>query len=130
MRRQGLLAYRTEDYEHGLVITPAGRKRASTLNLETLSIPHPEAWDHKWRIVFFDIPEKQKPQRDALSRKLRQLGFLQLQRSVWIHPFPARSQVETVALAHHVDRYITYIETSYLDSHEKLEERFRHLLQF
>lgn len=128
MRRQGLLTYRTEDYEHGLVITSAGRKRATTLNLETLAIPQPDKWDHTWRIVFFDIPEVRKSARDALSHKLKQLGFLQLQRSVWVHPFPCRSQLETIALAYQVQRYITYIETSYIDANDKLTERFHRLL--
>lgn len=125
MRRRGLLAYRTEDYEHGLIITPAGRKRATTVNLETLTIPQPDRWDRNWRIVFFDIPEVHKSARDALSHKLKQLGFVQLQRSVWVHPFPCRAQIEAVALAYHVQRYITYVETSYIDSHDKLTDRFR-----
>lgn len=43
-------------------------------------------WDKKWRVVVFDIPEKEKVVREALRRKLVELGFGMLQRSVWITP--------------------------------------------
>jgi DNA-binding transcriptional regulator PaaX len=37
-------------------------------------------WDEKWRIVAFDIPEKFKTGRDALRRKLKEVGFHELQK--------------------------------------------------
>lgn len=43
-----------------------------------------EAWDGKWRVVIWDIPEKRRMARDLLRYKLKQLGFLQLQRSIWV----------------------------------------------
>lgn len=43
-------------------------------------------WDKKWRIVIYDIEEKSKTVRDHLRRKLIELGFAQLQRSVWVSP--------------------------------------------
>ena len=45
-------------------------------------------WDRRWRILIFDIPEKQKYKRNFLRQKLIELGFYQLQKSVWITPFP------------------------------------------
>ena len=43
-------------------------------------------WDRKWRIVIFDIQEKQRKKRDALRVKLKELGFGQWQKSVYISP--------------------------------------------
>lgn len=38
----------------------------------------------EWKIVIFDIPEKEKRKREWLRPTLRRLGFRQLQKSVWI----------------------------------------------
>ena len=46
-----------------------------------------QKWNGKWLIVVFDIPEKQKRNRDILRNKLYELGFGKLQRSVFISPF-------------------------------------------
>lgn len=45
-------------------------------------------WDGTWRIVAFDIPEKDSSLRAALRRKLHEHRFGWLQNSVWITPDP------------------------------------------
>lgn len=40
-------------------------------------------WDGKWRLVIWDIPETRRSVRDLLRSKLKELGFKQLQKSVW-----------------------------------------------
>ncbi len=124
MKRQGLITYTAYDYEHGIQLTETGEKRAKKADLEVLAIPKPPKWDGKWRIVMFDIPEKYKTPRDYLSRKLKQLGMIQLQKSVWVYPFTCREEVEVVALTYGVSHFVTYIETGHIDSQQKLKERF------
>lgn len=127
MKRNGLISYTTNDYEHGLKITKKGLKRAKKAKFDSLAIPRPEKWDKNWHIVFFDIPEAIKSKRDKFSRKLRLLGFVQLQRSVWVHPYTCRDEVGVVAAQYGIEKYVTYIETSYIDASEKLRERFSFL---
>ena len=43
-------------------------------------------WDGKWRLVSFDVPGEYNPKRDSLRYLLKEYGFLQLQKSVWICP--------------------------------------------
>jgi len=45
-----------------------------------------QKWDGKWRMVVFDIPEKQRNVRNALRKKLRLLGFGKWQKSVYVTP--------------------------------------------
>ncbi len=45
-------------------------------------------WDGLWRMVIFDVPEKDRKLRDRLRRRLEKEHFGQLQRSVWISPDP------------------------------------------
>lgn len=46
------------------------------------------AWDGRWRLVLFDLPESENRQRVRLRRVLRDLGFGYLQNSVWLSPDP------------------------------------------
>lgn len=43
-----------------------------------------DKWDGKWRLVVFDIPEKRRTARDLLRIRLKEWGFRQLQKSIWI----------------------------------------------
>jgi len=78
-----------------LRLTEKGRKvinehRAS----DRKSLP---AWDHKWRIIIFDIPEEKKHLRKMLRRFLISIGFGKVQRSVWISPHKLQKTVQRYA---------------------------------
>ena len=116
------------NYEHGLQITNKGRKRFEKIELEQIRVQKQKYWDKKWRIIFFDIPEDKKSGRDALIQKLKQLEFYQLQRSVWIYPYPCRDAIAKIASFYRIDTFVTYIETIHIDNEKKLKEKFKNLL--
>lgn len=68
-----------------LVLTELGRRRVAQTHYGPDAIPKPVAWDRKWRVIIFDIPNKRKQARDILRQRLKILGLRQLQESVWIH---------------------------------------------
>lgn len=43
--------------------------------------------DNDISVVVFDIPESQQSFRKSLRRLLKEIGFIQIQKSVWISPF-------------------------------------------
>lgn len=45
-------------------------------------------WDGKWRMVVFDVPERERVLRNKLRKQLRAARFGGLQGSVWITPDP------------------------------------------
>src|SRR3989338_9736918 len=53
-----------------MVLTDFGKKHALTYQIDTITVPPMNKCDRKWRIVMFDVPEKHKRARDALSRSL------------------------------------------------------------
>ncbi len=122
MKSRGLLK---GEYEHGLKITKKGRRRLEQLEFDNLVIPAQRSWDHTWRLVIYDIPESHKSGRDSLTAKLRELGFFQLQQSVWIHPFPCREIIEKVTSTFGIERYVSYIESPHLDNETALIQRFK-----
>ena len=126
MKSRDLIKLTSDDYEHGVVVTKSGKKRAEQANFESLEIPRPSHWDKTWRLVLFDIPEGHRNGRVALIGKLKMLGFVQLQQSAWIHPYPCRQEIEIVTQTYNVSRYVSYIETSHIDNHKQLIRRFAH----
>jgi len=129
MEQQGLIEHRAASYQHGIRLTETGRKRAEKADIDHLSIAKPSKWDKKWRIVLFDIPESYKTARNALDVRLGELGFAQLQKSVWVHPFPCREEIAAIVEQYEIRKFVTYIETSYIDAKEKLIDRFDSLLK-
>ncbi|MFZ1249043.1 MAG: hypothetical protein WAQ24_01840 [Candidatus Saccharimonadales bacterium] len=113
MKAQG---YLVGSYDHGLHLTDKARRRLEKATLDKLQIEPTPRWDHTWRITLYDIPEKHKTARNALHDRLRMVGCFQLQRSVWITPFPCRDIVETITSQYGVDEFVTYFEAAHLDN--------------
>ena len=128
MKSRGLIRYEPNDYEHGIILTDAGKKRLKRTSFSNLSIERPKKWDGLWRLVFFDIPENKRHKRNSLNLKLKQLGFKQLQISIWVHPFPCRAEIEYVCEVLGIRKYVSYVEIANIDSEKLLRQRFKHLL--
>lgn len=122
LKAQGYLA---GDYEHGLQLTDKARARLAQREADIHPIHSQKSWDHQWRIIIYDIPEKSKSARNALAHILRTIGCFQLQKSAWITPFPCRKDIETIAAKYEVDQHITYFETTSLDNAKPLMRRFQ-----
>jgi len=113
------------DYEHGLQITDKGHRRLAEIEFARLMVKPKPIWDGAWRLIIYDIPEEHKQGRNALTIKLNELGFHQLQRSAWIHPFPCRRVIEAVAARYKIDGYVSYIETYRIDNQKPIVQKFQ-----
>ena len=96
LKKNRLLKVEERGGKTTFVLTELGRKRIISGEFETLRISTPKRWDKKWRLVLFDVPEENKNARDALRRKLRELGFYKLQKSCFIYPFECRDEVDFI----------------------------------
>lgn len=70
------------------------------------------AWDGRWRLVIFDIPEKKRDVRDRLRRALNKLGLGILQASVWISPYNIKTEIDDIAKKLNVVENIRYFEVT------------------
>ena len=91
--RKGLVKVSETKQGYKVEITDKGKTEILKFDLNTLEIPIPEKWDKKWRIVFFDISEKRKKERDFLCHKLKAMNFYLIQESVFIHPFECEKEI-------------------------------------
>lgn len=105
-------------------LTETGKRLAQRFSLERLAIPRPAIWDRAWRIVLFDIPEHERPVRDALRVALRRLGFMQVQWSVFAHPYPCGAEVEQVVRALKVERSVILFTATTLSDDSRLRRKF------
>lgn len=69
-------------------LTEKGEALAESLEFEDMRIAEPAFWDGKWRIVMFDVSEKRRATRVRLRHMLENAGFVRLQDSVWVYPYP------------------------------------------
>ncbi|MBI2020968.1 CRISPR-associated endonuclease Cas2 [Candidatus Giovannonibacteria bacterium] len=91
-----------------------GKKRALVYSLDQLELKKERVWDKKWRIVIFDIPEKKKRGREALRLKLKELGFKELQKSIFAFPYKCKDEIDFVVEVFELRQYVRFIETSNL----------------
>lgn len=68
-------------------------------------------WDGKWRLVIFDIEEIERHLRDELRRKLKELGFGMVQKSVWLSPHDLLVDLRQFFEAKEIIKNIILIET-------------------
>lgn len=105
-------------------ITEKGKKRVLQYDIEDIDIKIPLKWDGYWRIVIFDIPEKFKRARNALNRKIKDLGFFPLQKSVFVYPHECRNEIDFVSEFFDIGKFVHYIVAKELDSEKFLKQHF------
>lgn len=108
-----------------LVLSENGKKRALIFNIEKLEIKKPVKWDEKWRVVMFDIPEKIRRLRDSLRLHFRELGFIELQKSVFVHPYDCNKEIEFLLEFYNAKKYVRFLLTDEIDNELHLREKFR-----
>lgn len=127
MERNRLIQIKEEADQTRITITENGKKRLLSFNFREMQIQKPKKWDGRWRMVGFDIPEKRKAAREALRRKMKDLGFVTLQKSFFVYPFDCKKEIEFIGEIFKVGKHIIFIEASSINSkhHENyLKEQF------
>lgn len=108
-----------------VILSNKGKKRALTYQIDEIKIPEMKKWDRNWRVVLFDIPEKFKKSRDALSLALKKMGFYKFQKSVFVHPFECQNEIDFVIEFFSLRPYVRYLTASHIDNELDLKHRFR-----
>ena len=123
--RSKLVSYKeNEDGIVTLTLTENGKKVALRYNLDTISIQKPARWDALWRVVLFDIPERLREGRKALAQKLRGLGFLPLQKSVFIFPYECKNEIDFIVEIFELRPYVRFMVVKEVDIDLDLKRRF------
>jgi len=108
-----------------LTLTEAGKNKVLKYKIDEMEIKKPIKWDGLWRAVIFDIPEKQKLGRKALASKLKDLGFYPLQKSVFIHPYECKDEIDFVAELFKLAPYVRFMRIKNTDIDLDLKNHFK-----
>lgn len=110
LRTRGYVYIVKKDEELILHLTAKGKRALKKLRLENLAISRPARWDGRWRFVAFDIPEKKRGLRSAFRKKLEELGFVKIEKSLFAHPHPCTTEVALLVDCLGIGSFVHHIE--------------------
>lgn len=109
-------------------LTNKGNERIKEFCFEELRISKSKKWDKKWRVLVYDIPTKPKiynKAREALRVKIKELGFVQLQKSVWVCPYECEDEILFVAESYYVTKFIEIFTVEKMLHEDQLKRKFK-----
>ena len=120
----GLIERKIKKDGETISLTTLGQNRLRTINLQNARIRTPAKWDKKWRLVFFDIPHARGTQRDRIRKKLKELGFLQIQKSVYLHPYECYGIIQSLQDFYKIKSYCHYAVVEKIEGSKKYLRHF------
>lgn len=92
----------------GIIIklTQLGNDALGDLNFDT------SKWDGVFRIVIFDIPEKQRVVRNLFRRRLKNWGFKNFQQSVWVSKSNITDKLRKLIKKLGIEQWVAVIESN------------------
>ncbi len=106
----------------GLSLTDKGQ--AELLKFSDVGFRKRKKWDGLWTIVSFDFPVAKNKIRDAVRFYLKRIGFIQLQKSVWVFPYDCPELIYLVKTEWKLTDELVYIRAKYVSREKKLKEYF------
>ena len=105
-------------------ITGKGIERVKKFDINNLKIQPMKTWDAKWRVVIFDIPEKNKNAREMFRNKLKELGFYMIQKSVFVCPWDCVDEIVFLRNILEINPHVSIILAEAIDEEMKLRRLF------
>ena len=105
-------------------LTARGRKLLAKINFEDMDINRREKWKGIWQIVSYDIPNEDRKERDFFRDKLKEWGFIRIQKSLWVAPYICKEEVAILSKSFGINNYVMYFTTSHLPNEFKYLKLF------
>lgn len=105
----------------GIRLTAKGERYIQTTALRPVQ---PWLWDKKWRVVIFDIPKNKERRRRLLRDTLIQIGFKQLQQSVWVYPYDCEELILLLKTDYRLGKEVIYMIVDKIERDSILREYF------
>jgi len=124
LKKQKLVEVEEENGLTTIKITTRGKRRVLKYALEELEIAQPKFWDGKWQLIIYDIPQPKRRLSNLMSQTLKNLGFLALQKSVYLIPYPCQPQIEFIREYFGLGDNVLILEVSKIENDKPLREYF------
>ncbi|MEK7072116.1 MAG: hypothetical protein AAB969_00945 [Patescibacteria group bacterium] len=124
LRKQKLIEIKKDGNFHKIFLTENGRDVFLRFNYEELKLKSQKIWDRNFRVIVFDIPEKKRDARDSLRDKMREMGCVKFNDSVWVYPFPCQKEIDFIANYWGIGKYVHFILARDITNRDLLEKTF------
>lgn len=111
-----------QDGEYAL--TTEGKRWILKYTLAELTIPKPAKWDGRWRIVMYDVAGHQASLRNIFRASLKRMGFINLQESVWLYPYPCEKEIHFLRDFCGMGENVIYIIAHKIENDGKYRKQF------
>ncbi|HBI16617.1 MAG: Transcriptional regulator, PaaX family [Candidatus Moranbacteria bacterium GW2011_GWF2_34_56] len=127
LSNDGVVKYKKDNEWWNIELTVKGEREAKKIKLNEIKINKPEKWDKDWHLVIFDIPEKKRVARDALRKKMKQIGLIEIQKSTFIYPYSCKKEIDKIAKFFEVDKFVLQLKVINIDKsiESNLIKRFK-----
>jgi len=121
-KRKGWLEEVSKQGKTFLRLTAKGELERLVLKM---NVQKQEKWDGRWRMVIFDIPEGSRDRRDQLRALLKRQGFIKLQASVFVNPYPLNREALDFLKLSGLMAYIRIAKIEEFDDEKDLKKKFK-----
>jgi len=108
-----------------LTLTDNGKKKILIYNFDKIKLKRSSKWDGYWRMVIFDIPEYLKKERDFFSKKLKEMGFYSIQKSIFIYPYECKNELDFMIEVLNLRKFVRFILVKEIDIDLHLRKIFK-----
>lgn len=124
MEKQGLISIKQEGDKTVIRLTKNGREKLLRYKIDDMHIKPQKRWDKKFRLVIFDVPVEKSKNRTAFTRKLKEMGFKLVQKSIWVCPYPCEDEVDFLKEIYEVRPYVRVVTAEKIDIQADLIKAF------
>lgn len=116
LKKEGLIGFKLRYRRPCPILTTKGKLEIKT----HLAFKKYGAWDNKWRVVIFDLPQNERKYRLLLVESLNEIGFAPLARGVYISPFPLLNVTEKMANHWGIRQYLSLMTVEKIDNEKNI----------
>jgi len=125
LQRRDLIDYQLLDNERiKIILKKEGREKTLIYDIDEIKLDKNKKWDGRWRLIMFDIPIRKKTARDVFRKKLKELEFYQLQKSVYLTPYDCENEIDFICEFFKVRNHVLLLTISKFEGSEKLKHYF------
>lgn len=124
LKDRGMVTVVEEGNQAIVKIAKEGKEELLRYDLDRMRIKRPVRWDKKWRFVIFDIPNEKRTVSDLFRRKLKDLDFFHLQRSIFVHPFPCEKEIKFLRVIWEIEPFVRYLVVDRFEGEELVSLKF------
>lgn len=107
-----------------LRLTKHGENHLRSLAISLARPPHLRRWDKRWRVLIFDIPDRKHALRGRVRNQLREAGFVRLQDSVWLYPYPCDDFIALLKSEFRIGKDLLYMIVDSLEGDAPFRKHF------